>query len=69
MESKLTLALDFLKQKLNHAFSKSCFVGILGTNQNEERDKKGTKYHKKDEVLNVRIWDLLIDMTRENNLY
>ena len=44
MESKLTLALDFLEQNLNHAFSKSCFVGILGANQNEEREEEGTQY-------------------------
>ena len=38
------LALDFLEQNLNHAFSKSCFVGILGANQNEEREEEGTQY-------------------------
>ena len=44
MDSELTLALDFLEQKLNHAFSKRCFAGILGANQKEEREEKGTKY-------------------------
>ena len=29
---------------MNHAFWKSCFVGILGVNQNEEREEKEIKY-------------------------
>ena len=34
----------FSEIEVKSCISKSCFVGILGANQNEERDEKWTNY-------------------------